>query len=226
MATDMRSLIVETANELGMNPVTLATIISYETAGTFNPRKKGPTTKWGQHEGLIQFGQPQQKEYGVDLSSEEAAIRSQLGKDGAVVKYFRRNGWQPGMGELDAYSIVNAGAPGRYNASDTAAGGAPGTVRDKVETQFAGHRQKATALLGGEFAPETGTAYASGTPAPGATSPTDSKKNIDTEMAAKPEEPDYSMKPLYADVNMFNAPVQRQRQQFVYNGNMLGTNNG
>lgn len=155
-AMDMRSLIIETANELGMSPTTLATIISYETAGTFDPRKKGPTTQWGQHEGLIQFGQPQQKEYGVDLSSEEAAIRSQLGRDGAIVKYFRRNGWQPGMSELDAYSIVNAGAPGRYNASDANNGGAPGTVADKVNNQFGPHRAKAVALLGGEFAPQSG----------------------------------------------------------------------
>lgn len=150
---DIRSLIVETADALGMSPVTLATIISYETAGTFDPRKKGPTTQWGQHEGLIQFGQPQQKEYGVDLSSPEAAIASQLGANGAIVKYFRANGWQPGMGELDAYSIVNAGAPGRYNASDAGNGGAPGTVADKVKNQFGGHREKAMALLGGSYAP-------------------------------------------------------------------------
>ncbi len=152
-AADLRAFIIETADELGMSPHTLATIISYETAGTFDPRKKGPTTQWGQHEGLIQFGQPQQREYGVDLSSPEAALRSQLGRNGAIVRYFRRNGWQPGMSELDAYSIVNAGAPGRHNASDAANGGAPGTVADKVRGQFAGHRAKAAALLGGEYTP-------------------------------------------------------------------------
>ena len=153
---DMKSLIIETANELGMSPNTLATIISYETAGTFNPTKAGPTTQWGQHRGLIQFGEPQAKQYGADFSSPEAAIRSQLGKDGAIVKYFRASGWKPGMSELDAYSVVNAGAPGRYNASDANNGGAAGTVRDKVETQFGPHRDKAAAMLGGEFAPQTG----------------------------------------------------------------------
>lgn len=136
--------IVETANSLGMNPVDLATIISYETAGTFDPTKKGPVTKWGQHKGLIQFGQPQAKQYGVDWSD---PINSQLGAGKAVEKYFRASGWKPGMSVLDAYSIVNAGAPGKYNASDTAAGGAPGTVRDKVENQFAPHRRKAEKLL-------------------------------------------------------------------------------
>ena len=136
--------IVETANSLGMNPVDLATIISYETAGTFDPTKKGPTTKWGQHKGLIQFGQPQAKQYGVDWRD---PINSQLGPGKAVEKYFRSSGWKPGMSVLDTYSIVNAGAPGKYNASDTAAGGASGTVRDKVENQFAPYRRKAEQLL-------------------------------------------------------------------------------
>jgi hypothetical protein len=151
--TDLKSLLVETADELGMSPGTLATIISYETAGTFNPMKAGPTTQWGQHRGLIQFGEPQAAQYGADFSSPEAALRSQLGRDGAVVRYFRSNGWQPGMSELDAYSIVNAGAPGRYNASDANNGGAPGTVADKVRGQFGPHREKAAALLGGAFVP-------------------------------------------------------------------------
>lgn len=136
--------IVETANALGMEPEDLATIISYETAGTFDPTKRGPTTQWGQHRGLIQFGEPQAKEYGVDWSDPAG---SQLGPDGAVADYFRDNGWKPGMGMLDAYSIVNAGAPGRYGASDANNGGAPGTVADKVNDQMAGHRAKARRLL-------------------------------------------------------------------------------
>lgn len=150
---DLRSGIIEAASELGISPVELATIISYETAGTFDPLKKGPTTQWGQHEGLIQWGDPQGEQYGVDLSSPEAALATQLGANGAIVKYFRDRGWQPGMGMLDAYSIVNAGSPGRYNASDANNGGAPGTVRDKVTGQMAGHREKALALLGGDYAP-------------------------------------------------------------------------
>ena len=151
---DLRSGIIETANALGMNPVDLATIISYETAGTFDPTKAGPTTQWGQHRGLIQFGQPQAREYGVDWND---PLGSQLGPDGAVAKYYRANGWQPGMSMMDAYSIVNAGGPGRYGASDANNGGAPGTVADKVNSQMAGHREKAMALLGGDY-----TGYQSG----------------------------------------------------------------
>lgn len=153
---DIRQGIIETANALGMDPGVLATIISYETAGTFDPTKRGPTTQWGQHRGLIQFGEPQAKQYGVDWND---PLGSQLGPDGAIVKYFRASGWKPGMSELDAYSVVNAGAPGRYNASDADNGGAPGTVADKVNNQFGAHREKAYALLGGEYTPTTGGDY-------------------------------------------------------------------
>lgn len=154
---DLRTGIIETAAALGMDPVDLATIISYETGGTFSPTQAGPTTQWGQHRGLIQFGEPQAREYGVDWND---PLGSQLGADGAIVRYYRQNGWQPGMGMMDAYSIVNAGGPGRYGASDAGNGGAPGTVADKVNNQMAGHREKAIALLGGEGGYPSG--YSSG----------------------------------------------------------------
>lgn len=134
-----------TARSLGIDPVDLATAISYETAGTFNPKKAGPKTKWGRHRGLIQFGESQAKQYGVDWND---PIKSQLGPNGAVAKYLRDNGVRPGMGLLDIYSAINAGEVGMYNRSDEAAGGAPGTVRDKVEKQMKGHRRKAAHLLG------------------------------------------------------------------------------
>ncbi len=140
--------IYSSAAALGIDPLDLATAISYETGGTFNPMQRGPTTKWGQHQGLIQFGGPQRKQFGVDMSNPEAALNSQLGENGAVVKYLKATGVKPGHGMLDVYSAINAGGVGRYNASDAAAGGAPGTVRDKVMNQMAGHRAKAANLLG------------------------------------------------------------------------------
>lgn len=142
--------IVQTARSLGISPVDLATVISYETAGTFDPTKRGPTTQWGQHRGLIQFGEPQAQQYGVNWDD---PIGSQLGENGAIAKYLRQAGVQPGMGLLDVYSAVNAGRVGRYNASDANNGGAPGTVRDKVEKQMADHRRKAMSLLGGDYTP-------------------------------------------------------------------------
>lgn len=145
----MADLIVETALAVGTSPLDLATAISYETGGTFNPQQKGPVTQWGQHEGLIQFGEPQAAKYGVDFSSSEAALMSQLGADGAVANYLRDNGFEPGMGFADLYSTINAGGPGRYNRTDENNGGAPGSVMDKVNSEeMAAHRAKAAALLG------------------------------------------------------------------------------
>jgi hypothetical protein len=154
---DMRAGIIETARALGIDPLDLATAISYETAGTFDPTKRGPTTQWGQHRGLIQFGEPQAQQYGVNWSD---PMGSQLGPDGAIAKYLRGAGVQPGMGMMDIYSAINAGSVGRYGASDANNGGAPGTVADKVNGQMAGHREKALALLGGDYAPEYGNALA------------------------------------------------------------------
>ena len=133
------------ARALGIDPIVLATAISYETAGTFNPTKKGPTTKYGQHEGFIQFGKPQAKQNGVNWKD---PIRSQLGPNGAVVKYLRAAGVKPGMGLKDVYSAINAGRVGRYGASDEAAGGAPGTVADKV-AGMSDHQRNAVRFMGG-----------------------------------------------------------------------------
>lgn len=152
----MRDGINEAAVELGIDPMDLATAISFETGGTFDPVQPGPTTQWGQHRGLIQFGEPQAEENGVDWDD---PIGSQLGAGGAVVKYLRRAGVKPGMGMLDVYSAINAGAPGRYNASDANNGGTAGTVMDKVNNQMSGHRRNAMRLLGveGSSAPSSPT---------------------------------------------------------------------
>lgn len=146
--TELSRGIVETAEALGVDPLDVATAVSYETAGTFDPRKKGPTTQWGQHEGLLQFGQPQQKQYGVDLSSHGNALNSQLGAEGAIVKYLRNAGVEEGMGLLDIYSAINAGHVGLYDRTDENNGGASGTVKEKVENQMAGHRRNAMRILG------------------------------------------------------------------------------
>jgi hypothetical protein len=142
---DIRDGIIQAARALGINPADLATIISYETGGTFDPTQAGPTTQWGQHRGLIQFGEPQAKANGVDWSN---PVGSQLGPDGAIVRYLKGAGVKPGMGLMDIYSAVNAGSVGKYGATDAHNGGAPGTVADKVRTQMAGHQAKAQALLG------------------------------------------------------------------------------
>lgn len=141
---EIKDGIKTTAASLGISPIDLATAISYETAGTFDPTKAGPSTQWGQHRGLIQFGEPQAKQFGVDWNN---PVASQLGPNGAVAAYLKNAGVQPGMGLMDIYSAINAGGVGRYKASDANNGGAPGTVADKVNQQMAGHRAKAQALF-------------------------------------------------------------------------------
>lgn len=143
MDPQMQAKIIETAKSLGIDPRILATIISYETGGTMDPMKEGPTTQWGKHKGLIQFGEPQAKKYGVDWNN---PLNSQLGPSGAVANYMRDRGVKPGMGLLDVYSAVNAGAPGLYNRSDAGNGGAAGTVLDKVTGSMKEHWDKFKAL--------------------------------------------------------------------------------
>lgn len=145
MAYDIRQALLDASSQLGVSPLDLATAVSYETAGTFDPLKKGPTTQWGQHQGLIQWGKPQAQKYlGGDFS-----LPSQ---SKGMVGYLKDTGVKPGMGLLDIYSAINAGGVGRYGASDANNGGAPGNVRDKVENQMAGHRKNAMGLLGADFA--------------------------------------------------------------------------
>jgi hypothetical protein len=130
------------AGKLGIDPSDLLTAMSYETGGSLDPWAKGPTTQWGEHRGLIQWGEPQRQQYGV---SKNMSISDQME---AVGRYLQDRGVKPGMGLLDVYSTINAGRPGLYNRSDAANGGAPGTVTDKVATQMYGHRMRANKLLG------------------------------------------------------------------------------
>ena len=139
-----RDALIASAGRLGTSPVDLGTVISYETGGTFSPSIRGGAGN--RHIGLIQFGGPEQRQYGA---SQDQSFGEQLG---AVERYLTDRGFKPGMGLLDLYSTINAGRPGRYNASDAGNGGAPGTVADKVNGQMASHRAKASAFLGGDAA--------------------------------------------------------------------------
>lgn len=138
---DLASSIIATSKALGINPVDLGTAMAYETGGTFDPWKAGPTTQWGQHRGLIQWGEPQRAKYGV---YQGMPVGDQVAAAG---HYLQDAGVRPGMGLLDIYSAINAGHVGRYSASDANNGGAPGTVADKVAS-MAPFQQKALAMLG------------------------------------------------------------------------------
>src|ERR1044071_8130414 len=163
-ASELAQAIVTTANKIGINPEDLATAISYETGGTFDKLAPGPTTQWGRHRGLIQWGEPQAKQYGV---TQDSSVTDQLD---AVGRYLVDRGVKPGMGMLDVYSAINAGRVGKYDASDANNGGAPGTVRDKVAS-MAKHRKNAVALLAGlmtpsETSPANSTVPVRGVPGP------------------------------------------------------------
>jgi hypothetical protein len=153
-----RDALIASAQRIGADPTDLGTVISYETRGTFSPSIRGGAGN--RHIGLIQFGIPEQKQYGA---SQDQSFAEQLP---AVERYLVDRGFRPGMGMLDLYSTINAGRPGRYNASDAGNGGAPGTVADKVNGQMTAHRAKASAFLGGDAAmtmpPDSSAPAASG----------------------------------------------------------------
>ena len=138
--------IVDVSRRIGIDPEDLATAISYETAGTFDPWKAGPVTQHGQHRGLIQWGETQARDYGV---TKDSTIPQQME---AVAKYLVKSGVTPGMSLKDIYSAINTGHVGNYNLSDANNGGAPGTVADKV-AGMGDHRRKAARLLA-EHAPQ------------------------------------------------------------------------
>ena len=129
---DIAQGIFSTAKALGINPIDLATAISYETKGTFDPLSVGPTTKYGQHRGFIQFGEPQANEYGVSFETRPQAISTQLGPGAGIYQYLKAVGVKPGMGLKQIYSAINTGGVNNFNMTDEASGGMPGTVAEKV----------------------------------------------------------------------------------------------
>lgn len=140
MSPELANAIVASARRLGIDPVDLGTTISFETGGRMSPSIYGG--KDGKYLGLIQFSPENQKKYGV-TSDQSAPEQMQ-----AVESYLRDRGVKPGMKLPDVYSAVNAGAPGRYNASDAANGGTPGTVMDKVTQQMGPHMFNVRQMLG------------------------------------------------------------------------------
>lgn len=136
--TDQQALIAS-AQRLGLSPVEWGGIIHYESGG--DPSRWGGTG--GRHVGLIQFGPDEQRQFGV---TGRESFQDQLLK---AEQFMSARGYKPGMGVMNAYSTINAGSPGRFNASDAGNGGMPGTVADKVNNQFAPHYAWANKFLGG-----------------------------------------------------------------------------
>lgn len=143
---DIASGIFSTAKSLGVNPIDLATAISYETGGTFNPLELGPETQFGQHRGFIQFGEPQANQYGVSFETRPQAISTQLGPGAGIYQYLKAVGVKPGMGLDQIYSAINTGGVNNMDMTDERAGGMPGTVAEKVAS-MGDHRKNAEKFM-------------------------------------------------------------------------------
>jgi tape measure domain-containing protein len=135
--------LVAAAQKLGVSPLDLATIISFETAGTFSPSIRGGTGN--NYMGLIQFGAPERQKYGAspNQSFEEQVM-------GPVVRYFQDRFKGVGMSTqgaslLDLYTTVLAGNPkANRNARDSF-----GTSAVSGVSNMGPHRQKALSTFFG-----------------------------------------------------------------------------
>lgn len=110
--------LIQAAGELGVNPLDLAAIIGFESAGTYSPSIMGGAG--GVYRGLIQFSPENQRTYNVtpNMTFEEQLL-------GPVVQYFKDRFAKVGMSTegaslLQLYTTVLAGNPkANVNAKDS-----------------------------------------------------------------------------------------------------------
>ncbi len=151
--------IIDAAKKLGISPIDLATIISYETAGTFSTKKWGG--KNNDYLGLIQFGKEERQKYGVSGSQ---SFERQL--IDSVVPFFKDRFASvgritEGATLLDLYKTVNGGNP---NVSSNASDGyrivngrrVRNTIAGHVTQMSGNHRQKALGRFFGGSAANIG----------------------------------------------------------------------
>ena len=134
--------VVAVSERLGIAAKDLLAVMSFETGGKLRPDTMGPRTKWGQHFGLIQFGEPQGARYGV---TPQSSITEQVEAAG---RYLVDAGVKAGDSLANVYAAVLSGNARNVTASDLAAGGVISNVSDAVGgDQFVGHIARAEALL-------------------------------------------------------------------------------
>jgi len=138
-----RQALETAAAELGVDPIDLATIIGFETGGTYDPGVVGG--QGGNYQGLIQFGIPERQAYGVvpGMTFEEQLL-------GPVVRYFKDRFAKAGMSTQgatleDLYTTVLAGNPG---ANRDAADSFGTTARSGAQRMFKEHRPAAIKRFG------------------------------------------------------------------------------
>lgn len=129
--------LVNAANKLGVSPLDLATIIGFETGGSYSPSQRGGAG--GNYMGLIQFGAPERRAYGVKPGQ---SFEEQV--QGPVVRFlqdrFRGVGMSTqGASLLDLYTTVLAGNPKASRTGRDSFGTSPSSGVAKMGP----HRQEA-----------------------------------------------------------------------------------
>jgi hypothetical protein len=136
---DLVSSVRASAVRLGISPVDLLTAMSYETGGKLDRNRWGGAG--GGYLGLIQFGPEEQRKYGVEPGMD---VGDQVT---AAENFLRDRGVKTDMGLMDVYSTINAGSPGRYNASDAGNGVPLERLPTRSNYRMADHRERAEELL-------------------------------------------------------------------------------
>ena len=98
-----RLAIFRGAKQLGLNPYEFGAFLSLESGPSMDPNIVGGAG--GRHKGLIQFGQNEQKTYGI------TGTQTRAGQIPKVLQYFQDRGYKPGMGIDRAYATVLGGNP-------------------------------------------------------------------------------------------------------------------
>lgn len=134
--------IIRGAKELGIDPIDFATLIGYETWGTYS------TSQWGgeggNYLGLIQFGASERQEFGAYPGQ---PFGEQID---AAVRFAKKRGFKPGSGLYQLYSTVNAGSPGHLGAQDMSGKTVTQHVNDMLNSDY---RKQAEKMLGGAIDP-------------------------------------------------------------------------
>ena len=138
---DDTDALVETATSLGVNPLDLATIIGFETGGSYSPDQVGG--EGGNYRGLIQFGPAEQRKYGIVPGM---SFRNQLISVAAFLKdRFSGVGMDTNGASLeDLYTTVLAGNPkANRNSQDSF-----GTSASSGVGRMGPHREAASKRYG------------------------------------------------------------------------------
>ena len=138
---EMAQAVQDVERERGIPADQLMAIFSFETAGSLDPWKAGPTTQWGQHRGLIQWGEPQARQYGVNQNT---PVRDQVF---AAANYLADRNYSPGMSLENMYAAVLAGDARRTGVGDLHNGGVARSAAHAVQTQFGPHAAAANEVL-------------------------------------------------------------------------------